>query len=201
MPKNENRRDEFTAENFRKVFPDITFDLKREAYIRGFEQGLLEGQAQPYFAGPVAPTVSPEVILEVSSTVGPGAVRPASIDTPTDDITAETVRKAFPDVTAELEGNCFLVGHEQGFFAGLFQVEAERMRKARAYIAENAVSKPAPVIAHETTKVPAMSPEEKLKHDWDSSASLRAEFGDDYEAYKAFHEALDRGLVKIYKQA
>ena len=39
------------------------------------------------------------------------------------------------------------------------------------------------------------------KEAWDSDEALRAEFNDDFEAYKAFEHAEKKGLVKVYKGA
>lgn len=42
--------------------------------------------------------------------------------------------------------------------------------------------------------------EASMRREWDSSAELRAEFGNNFARYSAFAEADARGLVKIFSQ-
>lgn len=44
---------------------------------------------------------------------------------------------------------------------------------------------------------PASPLEEACARKWQASASLREEFGNDFEAYVAYEDAMAQGLVKI----
>lgn len=39
----------------------------------------------------------------------------------------------------------------------------------------------------------------QMKQIWDSDPNVRAEFGDDFEAYEAYTEADAKGLVRFYR--
>ncbi len=107
----------------------------------------------------------------------------------------------------ELIGKLKFDGKTTGEQAALQIIQAEKSNKAKA-LGDYTAQAPQPVSQPAADDLPStpsargqenMTDEERLQSTWDSDKVLRAEFGGDFEAYKAFETACSAGQVKILK--
>lgn len=175
LPANAVLKEQITADLIKKEFPAIHEAFKQEGFKEGQDKGAVEAKALGVKEGAEAERGRLNAIEEASL---PGH----------EDLVAKA--KSDPEMTAEK--------------LALQIVAAEKARGSdflkAAKAAEDKLPEIKPSVAKtaDENKVDPNAPvEDRAKAEWDKDPKLRAEFGDDYDAYLAFKKADENGQVKI----
>jgi len=171
---------DITAESLKTAYPDIMKGIESAAYQKGLSEGLARGTDEGLKAGIEKERTR---IQAVESSLLPGH-----------EALVESMK--YDGVTTG----------EQAAVKILHAEKALRETKLQDFSSD----KPPVVPAVDATKDEPKQAEkakegelltdEQLKATWNADKVLRADFGGDFEAYKAYVEAEQAGLVKIYGQ-
>lgn len=171
---------DITAEGLRTAYPDIIKALEKAAFDNGYSSGLTKGMDEGLKTGA---DKERSRIQAVEGSLLPGHEK-----------LIESMK--FDGVTTG----------EQAAVKILQAEKTLRETKLTAY-KEDAPMVVAAVDAAQTeaTKTEAQArgelmTEDQFKAAWNKDNTLRAEFGNDFDAYKAYEEANAKGLVKVYGQ-
>jgi hypothetical protein len=171
---------DITAESLRSAYPEIMAALEKSAFDNGFSAGLAKGTEDGLKAGANKELARIKAV-EGSSLPGHEAL---------------IAQMKFDGVTTG----------EQAAVKILHAEKALRETKLQDYAADKPPVVPAVDAAKdapkqgEKLKEGELMTEEQLKAVWNKDAALRAEYGNDFDAYKAYTEANAAGLVKVYGQ-
>jgi hypothetical protein len=169
-----------TAESLKTAYPAIVQGIEKAAFDNGYSAGLTKGTEDGLKAGADKERLR---IQAVENNLLPGHE-------------ALIFQMKFDGVTTG----------EQAAVKILHAEKALRETKLQDFTAD----KP-PVVAtvdaakDEPKKIEKQATgelmtEDQLKAAWNKDNALRAEFGNDFDAYKAYEEADSKGLVKVYGQ-
>lgn len=166
---------EITIESLKQAYPDLISKLEREAFNKGYSEGMAKGAEDGFKSGAESERVR---IKAVEESALPG----------------------HEELIASLKYD----GKTTGEQAAVKVLQAEKaLRETR--LSEYKADTPPVVVTVDATgkeeKIDGkLSLEERAKKAWDKDEALRAEFGNDFEAYKSYEEATETGLVKIYNK-
>jgi hypothetical protein len=169
-----------TAESLKTAYPAIMQGIEKAAFDNGYLSGLKKGTEDGLKAGVEKERAR---IQAVEGSLLPGH-----------EALIESMK--FDGVTTG----------EQAAVKILQAEKALRETKLAAY-KEDAPKVVATVDAAQTEEKRAeahaageLMTEDQMKAAWNKDAGLRAEYGNDFDAYKAYEEANAKGLVKVYGQ-
>ncbi len=163
---------EITAEYIKFEYPDVAKALADEAYSQGVADGNKKATEEAFQNGI---TAERERILAIEKIAMPGH----------EDLVAKA--KADGSMTAEnLAMQMVTVEKQRGIshLAKLQNAEKELPQIPEAPVASVQADTEAPL-------------EERAKAEWNKSAELRREFGNEFEDYVAFKQAEEKGSVRI----
>lgn len=176
--------DIMTVENLKKVYPDVYGAIEKEAYDRGFALGETRGSEKGKLEGAEA---------ERS--------RIKSIE----DYVNEALILEHAELIATLKYDGTTTRQEAADKIGVADGQLRKIKLVDFRTEHTTVTAPAqpPVISEEKAMEAAadetLPPEERAKKVWDATPSVRVEFKNDFNAYKAFVIAEAAGQVKIYR--
>lgn len=170
---------EITAESLKSAYPDIMKAIEGAAYNKGLSEGLAKGSDEGMKAGADKERAR---IQAVENSLLPG----------------------HEDLIAQMKFDGVTTG-EQAAVKILQAEKTLRETKLQAFNADKPPVVPAVDAAKDEPKkaetaTGELMTEEQLKAVWNKDAALRAEYGNDFDAYKAYTEANAQGLVKVYGQ-
>lgn len=163
-----------TREELKAGFPDIYAEIRAEGQTAGYQAGLAEGKQIGMETGAQTERDRIKAVEDMAITGHEALVAEMKFD-----------------------------GKTTGPEAAVKVLQAEkalRSVKLEAFRADGVVlSTPEPVEKTVTQENNDDHGTDKAKTAWDKNPALRAEYGDDYDAYVAYLGAESKGLVKIYK--
>jgi hypothetical protein len=168
---------EITIESLKQAYPEIIAGIEKEAFDKGFSQGMAKGMEDGIKTGAEKER---ERIKAVEENALPGHEK----------------------LIAEMKYD----GKTTGEQAAVKILQAEKSLRSIKLDDYKADSPPVVDIAEpkmddkQAVDESNMTLEEKTKKTWDKDAKLREEFNGNFESYKAYVEASEAGLVKIYKK-
>lgn len=169
---------EITAESLRSAYPDVIGNIERAAFHKGFAEGRTTGTDEGLRTGAQKER---DRIKAVEGTLLPG----------------------HEGLVAQMKYDGATTG-EQAAMKILQAEKTLRETKLDLYRTDGPPAAAAPDPARNEpvkadTPVAGETPtEDQMKATWNKDKSLRAEFANDFDAYKAYTEAQAEGRVRIY---
>lgn len=171
---------EITVESLKQAYPDIHAAILKEGHDTGFAAGLKQGKEEGFKAGAEQERTRVQGVEEI--------IVKAHLRSDERLEKAKWDGKTTPAQAAMLAID---IGDEQRqTSAAAFKTDAPPVVPA---------ADAAKVEPKQVEKTDGPKTEEQMKAAWESDPKLRAEFMDDFDAYKAYLEAEAHGQIKIYK--
>lgn len=172
--------DTVTAESIKIAYPDVYASIEHDAFARGQAAGLAAGRDDGLKEGAAAER---DRIKDVEAQCIPGHE-------------ALIADLKYDGVTSGPQAAVKILAAEKK----LRETTLSDFQADHTKVAAPAVP-PAPGEdkAKEAAADEALPPEERAKKTWDADPAVRAEFKNDFNAYKAFVIAEAKGQVKIYR--
>ena len=169
---------DLTLDQLKKAYPELVKDIETSAEQKGFAEGKQKGYEEGIAAGSKAER---ERIQTVEAQALPGHEKLIS-------------ELKYDGITTGPEAAVQVLAAEKS----LITTKHKDLTVEKTVVVPIAEPKNPP--SADTSKEDETLPfEERIKAHWDKHPETRAEFAGDYESYKAYKEAEDKGLVKIYK--
>ncbi len=167
---------EITIESLKQAYPDLISKMEQEAFNKGYSEGMAKGVEDGIKSGAESERAR---IKAVEESILPG----------------------HEELIASLKYD----GKTTGEQAAVRVLQAEKTLRKTALDEYNADTPPVvnsvdATGTEERTTEENLPSDEKAKKAWGKDAALRAEYSNDFEAYMAFIEASEAGLVKIYNK-
>lgn len=168
---------DLTVETLKQAYPDIHAAILREGHTAGYTEGLAKGTEEGFKSGAEKERARIKGIEE-------GALPGHE---------ALVAQMKWDGTTTPEQAAVKILGAEKTLRETKL---AEFKTDAPPVIPAADAAKDAP---KQIEKTDGPMSEEQMKAVWNRDANLRAEYGDSFEAYRAYMEAEQKGLVKIYK--